>query len=143
MLLTLTGCLPDIRTDLALPSPPYRIDPRSVMTEYRSVPGFAAPGTPRGFNRSFYLRYYSAVPTRTILLSVPGIYAGAANFDILARQLVAAQPGLEVWATARCANAFEDRSALIQSLRRRDPEIAYRYYVTKRGTPAGFSLIPP
>lgn len=143
VLLTLTGCLPDIRTDLALPSPPYRIDPRSVATEYRSVPGYAAPGTPERFNRSFYLRYFSTTPTRTILLLVPGIYAGAANFDIVARQLVAAQPGLEVWAVDRRANALEDRSALIESLRAKDPNIAYRYYVTERGTPAGFSPIPP
>ena len=146
VLLTLTGCLPDIRTDLALPSPPYRIAPRSVATEYHSVPGFAAPGTPRDLNRSFYLRYLAQstpqTPARTVLLLVPGIYAGAANFDIVARQLVAAQPGLEVWAVDRRANALEDRSALVKSLRRGDPHIAYRYYVTERGTPEGFSPVP-
>ena len=146
VLLTLTGCLPDIRTDLALPRPPYRIDPRSVATEYHSVPGFAAPSTPRDLNRSFYLRYLAQstpqTPARTVLLLVPGIYAGAANFDIVARQLVAAQPGLEVWAVDRRANALEDRSALKESLRVKDPHIAYRYYVTERGTPEGFSPVP-
>lgn len=142
-LFILTGCLPDIRTDLALPNPPYRIAPRAVSTEYLSVPGFEVPDTPQKLNKSFYLRYFSASPTRTVLLLVPGIYAGAANFDILARQLVATWPGLEVWAVDRRANALEDRSALVESLRAEDPSIAYRYYITEKGTPEGFSPISP
>lgn len=142
-LATLVGCLPDIRTDLALPNPPYRTAPSAVSTEYLSVPGYRAPGTPQRLNRSFYLRYFSETPTRAVLLLVPGIYAGAANFDILARQLVAAWPGLEVWAVDRRANALEDRSALVASLRAKDPSIAYRYYVTEQGMPEGFSPIPP
>ena len=147
VLATLVGCLPDIRTDLALPNPPYRIAPSAVSTEYLSVPGYTAPGTPHKLNQSSYLRYFLRSklqpPTRTVLLLVPGIYAGAANFDILARQLVAAWPGLEVWAVDRRANALEDRSALVESLRAGDPNIAYRYYVTEQGTPEGFSPIPP
>lgn len=143
LLLSLTGCLPDIRTDLALPNPPYRLEPSAVSAEYLSVPGYEVADTPRDLNQSFYLRYFAAAPTRTVLLLVPGIYAGAANFDIVARQLVAAWPGLEVWAVDRRSNALEDRSALTKSLRARDPDIAYRYYVTGRDTPAGFSPIPP
>lgn len=142
LLLSLAGCLPDIRTDLALPRPPYRLDPRAVSTEYLSVPGFRAPDTPQKLNRSFYLRYFSASPTRTVLLLVPGIYAGAANFDIVARQLVATWPGLEVWAVDPRSNALEDHSALRESLAAQDPDIAYRYYVTERGTPEGFSPLP-
>jgi len=143
LLLGLAGCLPDIRTDLALPHPPFHISPGGVSSEYDGVPGYRAPGTPRALNRTFYLRYFSAAPTRTVLLLMPGIYAGAANFDILARQLVAAWPGLEVWALDRRANALEDRSALVKSLRAGDPGVAYRYYVTGRGTPQGFLPIPP
>lgn len=77
-LLLLVGWLPDIRTDLALPSLPYRLDPRSVATEYRSLPGFTAPGTPQKLDRSFYLRYFSKTPTRTVLLPVPLRYRDAA-----------------------------------------------------------------
>lgn len=142
LLVTLTGCLPDIRTELALPRQPFYLEPRTVKTQYESVPGYPAPGTPERLNRSFYLRYFSGAPTDTVLLLVPGIFAGAANFDILARQLVASRPGLEVWAVDRRANALEDRTALVQSLRTKDPATAYRYYVTERGTAEGFSPIP-
>lgn len=142
LLLSSAGCLPNIRADLALPKLPYRIDPGTVSTEYLSVPGFEAPGTPRQLNRSAYLRYFSATPTETVFLLVPGIYAGAANFDVIARQLVATRPGLEVWAVDPRSNALEDHSALRESLAAQDPDIAYRYYVTERGTPQGFSPVP-
>lgn len=139
----LTSCLPNLRADLALPSSSYRLDPATVDATYHSVPGHPAPGTPPALNRSFYLRYAAPGPTRTVLLLVPGIYAGAANFDLLARQLVASRPGLEVWAVDRRSNALEDHSALAQSLRTGNPEVAYRYYVRDAGTPAGFTPLAP
>ncbi len=142
LLMTLTSCLPDIRTDLALPDGPFYLEPSAVKTEYKSVPGYHAPGTPPHLNQSFYLRYFADTPTETVLLLVPGIFAGAANFDTLARQLVASRPGLEVWAVDRRANGLEDRTALVQSLKAKDPNIAYRYYVTEQGTPEGFAPVP-
>jgi pimeloyl-ACP methyl ester carboxylesterase len=144
VLLLLAGCLPipDLRADLKLPTTPYRMNPQRVKTTYLSLPGYEAPGTPRRLNRSFYLRYHAGEKARVILILMPGIFGGAASFDIVARQLVASSPGLEVWAVDRRANALEDRSALTESLRRRDPSVAYRYYLQNAGTAAGFNVIP-
>lgn len=149
--LLLAGCLPipDLRADLKVASPPYRLDPREVATEYVSLPGYRAPGTPADLNRTFYLRYYAPAAkqadtvddTDTVLVLMPGIFGGATSFDPLARQLVASRAGLEVWAIDRRANALEDPSALRDSLRTGDPETAYRYYVTDAGTSAGFNAV--
>lgn len=153
--LLLAGCLPipNLRADLKMASPPYRLDPKEVATEYRSLPGYRAPGTPADLNRTFYLRYYAPAAkqadtvddadtkTDTVLVLMPGIFGGATSFDPLARQLVASRAGLEVWAVDRRANALEDLSALQESLRTRDPEAAYRYYVADAGTPAGFNPV--
>ncbi len=144
LLTCLSACLPipNLHTDLKLPPPVYRTDPRSVATAYMALSGFAAPGTPERLNRTFYLRYYKESRADTILVLMPGIFGGATNFDILARQLVASQPGLEVWAIDRRANALEDHSALRESLLAREPGIAYRYYEQEAGTDAGFKPIP-
>ena len=143
-LLVLAGCLPipNLRADLVMPTPPYRLEPQRVATEYVSLPGFPAPGTPAKLNHTFYLRYHaSGAETDTVLILMPGMLSGATSFDPLARQLVASRAGLEVWALDRRANALEDRRALQESLRNRDPEVAYRYYLTDAGTPAGFNAV--
>ena len=139
-LMGLSSCLPipNLRTDLKLPPPVYRMSPREVETSYASLPGYGVPGTPAALNRTFYLRYHAGLKADTILVLMPGIFGGATSFDILARQLVAAQPGLEVWAIDRRANALEDHSALRASLRENDPNIAYRYYIEGAGTDVGF-----
>ena len=72
---------------------------------------------------------------------MPGIFGGATSFDPLARQLVASRKGLEVWAVDRRANALEDHSALVKSLRTHNPDTAYRYYGEDAGTPAGFNAV--
>jgi hypothetical protein len=145
VLFVLAGCLPipNLHADLKLPAAPYWLAPRSVKTEYVALPGYRAPGTPEGLNRTFYLRYGTDEKAHTILILVPGIFGGATNFDILARQLVASRPGLEVWAVDRRANALEDRSAFQKSLKTRDPSVAYRYYVEDARTDAGFTAVPP
>lgn len=150
-LVGLAGCLPipNLRADLNLPAAPQRIGTQQVETQYVSLPGDAVAGTPALLNRTFYLRYYApdASPDTqgdpdTILILMPGIFGGAMSFDPLARQLVASRAGLEVWAIDRRANALEDRRALQKSLRTRNPEAAYRYYIADAGTPAGFNAVP-
>lgn len=139
--LLLTSCLPipQVRQGLELTAPPYRIDPGRVLTRYAALEGYPEPNTPPELNRSFYLRYYLATDTpETVLVLMPGLFGGAMSFDILARQLVAAIPGLEVWAVDRRANQLEDRSAIVASLRRRDPMIAYRYYLDNYGREGGY-----
>lgn len=137
----LVSCLPipTIRLDLDVPPASFRIEPERVRTQYVSVPGMEAPETPAAFNQSFYLRYFYRQDTpETVLILMPGIFGGATSLDLLARQLVAATPGLEVWAVDRRANALEDRSAMVQSIVLRDPMIAYDYYVTNFGKETGF-----
>jgi hypothetical protein len=131
--------IPTVRLDLELPPVTFRVDPQRVHTQYLSVPGVAAPETPEALNQSFYLRYfYRDEAPQAVLILIPGIFGGATSLDLFARQLVAANPGLEVWAIDRRANALEDRSAMVQSLLLRDPMIAYDYYVTNYGTTEGF-----
>jgi pimeloyl-ACP methyl ester carboxylesterase len=145
-LLALSGCLPipQVRLELELPPTAYRSSPLTVQTEYLSVPGYPDAATPEHLNQSYALRYYRPEDTvDTILILVPGIFGGATSFDILARQLVAATPDLEVWAWDRRSSALEDRAAFRESLARRDPLIAYDYYVTNARTPEGFTPIPP
>ena len=147
LLLVLAGCLPipDVRVDLNLPPATYRFAPERVRSEYVTLPGYAAPRTPERYNKALYMRYFSPQeePTRTVLVLEPGIFGGAMTLDILARQLVASQPGLEVWAIDRRANLLEERSASRESLRTGDPYIAYSYYVKNRGKENGFKPVPP
>ncbi len=72
------------------------------------------------------------------MVMVPGLFSGAAILDVVARQFVASRAGLEVWVVDRRANLLEDRRGHTESLRRRDPSIAYNYYVRDLGTAAGF-----
>lgn len=146
LLLGLTACLPipDVRVGLNLPPPSYRFPPDQVRTEYVQLPGYPAPRTPERYNRTFYLRYFVPnKPADTVLILAPGLFGGASTFHILAQQLVASIPGLEVWAVDRRANALEDRSAFIESLRERDPAIAYEFYVERAGEEGGFVATPP
>ena len=148
MISGLAGCLPipNLRAGLNLPAAPYRLGPQRVKTQYVSLPGEKTVGTPARFDRTFYLRYYAPKPgggdPDTVLILMPGIFGGATSFDVLARELVASRAGLEVWAIDRRANALEDHTALQTSLRTRNPDAAYRYYVQDAGTPAGFNAVP-
>lgn len=145
-LVMLAGCLPIpmVKLELNLPYPEYQLDPEQVHTDYVRLEGFPAPHTPERYNQTFYLRYYlENEPTDTILILMPGIFGGATTFNILASQLVATTPGLEVWAIDRRANALEDRSASLVSLRHDHPLAAYAYYVRDAGTAEGFTPIPP
>ncbi|MDZ7704047.1 MAG: alpha/beta fold hydrolase [Trueperaceae bacterium] len=144
------GCLPipTIQRDIVLDAAVLEISPGSVRTEYVSLPSGPAPNTPEAYNRALYTRYYRQPPVGnasdtvlvpdTVLVMVPGLFSGATILDVLARQLVASQRGLEVWVLDRRANLLEDRSAFVASLERRDPTIAYDYYVRNVGTPTGF-----
>src|SRR3990172_12416898 len=69
-------------------------------------------GRRANLNRVHYERTWlrDAGPPRAILILVPGFLGGAATFQPLARQLVAATRGsVEVWAVDRRPNQLEDR----------------------------------
>ncbi len=145
-LLLLPACLPIpvVRQELSLPAVTYRLPPERVRTEYVELAGFAAPNTPEVYNKALYLRYYIGTEAAdTIIVLMPGIFGGAMSLDVLARQLVASTPGLEVWAVDRRANLLEDRSAALESIRNSNPLIAYDYYVKNAGQEGGFRPIPP
>ncbi|MFC4637535.1 alpha/beta hydrolase [Deinococcus hohokamensis] len=88
----------------------------SVTREVR--PGVRVPGTPDALNASVTLRYGAPHP-RAVLLLMPGYLGGAGSFDRLARQIVALDPSLAVWAVDRRANLLEDQAALARSDRAR------------------------
>lgn len=121
----------------ALPRP-------GVATEALDLPGYPEPHTPSGLNRALALRYFRpGEPPQGVLLLVPGLLGGAGSLDLLARGWVEALAGWEVWALDRRSHPLEDRSGFLEALKRRDPGLAYAYYVRDRGRPGGFRPLPP
>lgn len=144
--LALVGCLPipNVRQDLVIKPMRQKFSAREVQAARVSLPGAQVFRTPARYNKTFYVRYRAPAYARplaqrpTILVVMPGIFAGASSLDVLARQLIATDPGLEVWAIDRRANGLEDQRVLQESLRRQDPEPAFAYYVTHFGREDGF-----
>ena len=141
LLILLSGCLPipNVRVDLNVAPPSYRVPLEEVEVEYIVRPGFPEPHTPTELNRSPYLRYSVDPRPETIVLLMPGIFGGAASFDALARQLVASTPGMEVWAIDRRSNLLEDRSAFLEALRSGEPQVAVDYYIHGWRQEGGFT----
>ncbi|MVN88372.1 alpha/beta hydrolase [Deinococcus sp. HMF7620] len=77
-------------------------------------PGAVAPETPSSLNASITVRYGPVRP-RAVLLLMPGFLGGAGSFDRLARQIVALNPGVAVWAVDRRANLLEDHAAILKA----------------------------
>lgn len=87
-------------------------DPLAAVPLKRVVrPGWTVPGTPKALNASITLRYGADRP-RAVLLLMPGFLGGAGSFDRLARQIVARDPGLAVWAVDRRSNLLESQDQL-------------------------------
>ncbi len=145
-LLSLIACLPipQIRSELELPELRFLLNPAEVLSSYHELDGYAEPNTPEEFNKTFYNRFFVAeTQPETIVVLMPGIYGGAGSLELIARELVASNERLEVWAIDRRANALEDRSIMIESIKRKDPYLAFDYYVKNVGTELGFRPIPP
>jgi acetyl esterase/lipase len=139
----LPGCLPipDLRPPLAVPAPEYRLVPAAVASDYVSFPGAFEPHTPPRFNRSFALRFRGPEAPRTVLVLMPGLFGGASSLEFVARRLVAATPGLQVWVVDRRSNALEDHRGFDAARRRSDPRLAVRYYLGENGAAPDFA--PP
>jgi hypothetical protein len=145
LLSVLSACLPIPTVQLPPDVPPvnYRVATSSVRIDYISLPGYDEESTPDEYDKALYLRYFLPSDTPdTIMIIVPGIFGGATSVDILARQLVSATPGLEVWALDRRANLLEDLSVLQEALATRKAQAAYDYYVTDFRTEMGFTPVP-
>lgn len=146
VLMWVPSCLPipTLVRDPIVPDVSYRVNPRSVLREYVTLPGHPEPNTPAQYNQSPFVRYYAdADPPETILVLVPGLLSGALTFDDYARKLVASTPRLEVWAQDRRANLLEDRRGFEAAFAASDPQLAYDYYVTRRGQEGGFQPLAP
>jgi hypothetical protein len=77
----------------------------------RWMRGYAAPGTPRRFDRVGVIQV-GPRSARNVLVLEPGTSAGSAYFVPLARWIVHRMPGWQVWAVERRENLLEDQSML-------------------------------
>jgi hypothetical protein len=75
------------------------------------IAGVHSPGTPARYDKVGILKVGSPKAKNVLVLN-PGTSAGAAYFAPLARSVVAAAPGWQVWAVERRENLLEDQSAL-------------------------------
>ena len=154
LLISLTSCLPipTTRQALDVQATQFEIDPDSVVRETVFVAGFQEPHTPVKYNGSMVSKYtrpassvlsktVSNSAPKTIVVMMPGIYAGATTLELLASQLVAAQSNLEVWIIDRRSNLLEDTSVLRRSIATGDAMLSYDYYVKYYGKQNGYS--PP
>lgn len=91
--------------------------------EYRTFPGVPTAAGP-SLDKSYALVYPAQGEFRGTVLLVPGFLGGATNFDALARRLIRAAPGWEVWAWDRRSNGLEDRSGIATA----DPWAYYQRY---------------
>lgn len=91
--------------------------------------GEVVPGTPADLNASITVRYGLAKPNAVLLL-MPGFLGGAGSFDRLARQIVALDPGMAVWAVDRRSNLLESGAAIAAA----DPAELVR--IVQQGIPA-------
>jgi hypothetical protein len=101
-----------------------------------AVHGAAGPG-PGRYDRVLVQRFGPA-SARTVLVLTPGSTSGAGVFSFVARDLVHAVPGLQVWAVDRREQAFEDTAVMTTG----DGAQALRYYVQRQPV-AGRTFAPP
>jgi hypothetical protein len=101
---------------LALPAAAIALPPR--------VPIHAAPAPgPARYDRQ-WIRRYGPASAKTVLVLAPGSPSGQSNFDLIAPELVARVPGLQIWTVDRRSNAFEDPTGFETG----NPETALGYY---------------
>ena len=100
-----------------------------------TIPGAPGPG-PAQYNRIFVEKFGPADAKRVLVLSA-GFGGGAGDFGLIAPELVARVPGLQVWAVDRREQGFEDTSVFDS----RDPAAAADYYL--RGQAVGGRTFKP
>ena len=144
-LLATPGCLPlpDVRPPTAPLVAPYRVDPAAVPYSWHWVDGFDEPATPDRYDRQGTLRWALDEPAETIVVALPGLFGGAAQFGPLARRLVASTPGLQLWAVDRRANQLEDRGAAVAALGDGDVDRLIDRYLGRDGQPPDYRVPDP
>ena len=137
-LLALAACAPVVQPlAVEIPSPKSL---EAVNAERVSIVGFDEPNTPNEFDKAFFVRYSLTKTTtaRAVVVLMPGFLGGAANFDRLARSMVAKDPSLEVWAVDRRSNQLEEHQVLQEALAKSNPRLAWQYHVRDAGKANGF-----
>jgi alpha-beta hydrolase superfamily lysophospholipase len=143
--LALAGCLPlpDVRRPSPASPPTYRVEPRRVPAELTRMPGVDVASTPDRYDAQRVVRWALDEPAETIVVAMPGLFGGAVDVAPLARRLVAARPGLQVWGIDRRANALEDHRAARIALASGDPSPLVGAYLGRDGAPPGFRAPDP
>jgi hypothetical protein len=83
-----------------------------------------AGGGPKQYDRVPVQRF-GRPAARTVLVLTPGKYSGAGEFTLVARDLVARVPSVQIWAVDRREQGFEDNTVMAAG----DPGRALEYYL--------------
>ena len=94
-----------------------------------------APGPPE--TQSVHVSKFGPEDASRVLVLVPGTVGGAGDFTLLAEDIVATTPDLEVWALDRRSQGLEDTSVFEQVLAgTATPDDAFDYYLNWIVTPS-------
>ena len=94
-----------------------------------TIQGTDAPGTPPELNKVFVTKFGPSKADRVLVL-VPGTIGGAGTFTLIAQEIVARVPNLQVWAVDRRSQALEDTSVFQQVANgQATPQQALDYYL--------------
>ena len=109
-----------------------------VISNYHVATHFTVPANPYGLptpdqlNYAVFTRYrYNPEPSqiKAILVLMPGLFGGAADFDRMAKTIVQMGKGdIEVWAVDRRSVLLDDLTGMREAWNKRDPSIALGYY---------------
>jgi pimeloyl-ACP methyl ester carboxylesterase len=103
--------------------------PAAAQEETVVMEGTAAPNTPPELNKVFVTKFGPAEADRVLVL-VPGTIGGAGTFTLIAREIVARVPDLQVWAVDRRSQALEDTSMFARvAAGQATPQQALDYYL--------------
>jgi pimeloyl-ACP methyl ester carboxylesterase len=101
----------------------------AAAQETVTLQGTAAPNTPPELNKVFVTKFGPAKADRVLVL-VPGTIGGAGTFTLIAQEIVARVPNLQVWAVDRRSQALEDTSMFRQvAAGQATPQQALDYYL--------------
>lgn len=87
---------------------PVRTSRTATPESYTAIP--VAPGGGPAFTDRVHVLRIGPRDAATVLLLVPGMFGAANDFRLMARDLVAAVPGLQVWAFDRREENLADRA---------------------------------
>lgn len=108
MIRRLTACLiPAVAAALSVAT----LGPATAADRWTTLPGYDAPGTPKKYDKVRVLKQGPASADNVLVL-IPGTSAGASNFRLVARAILARTPGWQVWSIERRENLLEDNTVL-------------------------------